>query len=199
MEVEGSAGPASGSLAAASPPRASDRAAAGASKYLANLPSLGLFSADFSSNLIFFGELSRLSSRIESCVQGGMRVYVCDHDTSPPEDQVIKTNTTNILIRALQLSKQRSESKDVNAKAPAESSRGKRSAFRAYDGRNPAKRANTGSVSGISGQEGSSIGVPEKALQSLTVERLRALLKERGLSLRGKKDELIARLKGQDA
>nr|XP_010929786.1 uncharacterized protein LOC105051172 isoform X2 [Elaeis guineensis] len=169
MEVEGSAGPASEGLAAASPARASDRAAAGTSKYLTNLPSRGLFSADFSSNL------------------GGMRVYVCDHDTSPPEDQVIKTNTTNILIRALQLSKQRSESKDVNAKAPAESSRGKRSAFRAYDGRNPAKKANTGSASGISGQEGSSIGVPEKALQSLTVERLRALLKERGLSLRGKR------------
>ncbi|XP_038977839.1 uncharacterized protein LOC120108325 [Phoenix dactylifera] len=113
--MEGSAGPASGSLAAAAAAaaaaRGSDRAVAGASKYLPNLPSRGLFSADFSSNM------------------GGMRVYVCDHDTSPPEDQVIKTNTTNILIRALQLSKQRSELKDINAKAPAESSKGKRYGF----------------------------------------------------------------------
>lgn len=174
MEGGGSAGPASARPAAG----ASDRTVAGASKYLANLPSHGLFAAVTSN-------------------PGGMRVYVCDHDTSPPDDQVIKTNTTNILIRALQLNKQRSE--EVNAKTAAVSIRGKRSAFRLYDGRNPAKRANTGSASGTSGQEGSSIGVPEKALHSLTVERLRALLKERGLSLRGKKDELIARLKGQDA
>ncbi|XP_017608165.2 uncharacterized protein LOC108454268 isoform X3 [Gossypium arboreum] len=43
--------------------------------------------------------------------------------------------------------------------------------------------------------EGSSSSVAEKDYHSFTVERLRSLLKERGLSPKGKKDELIARLK----
>ncbi|XP_039050786.1 uncharacterized protein LOC120192009 [Hibiscus syriacus] len=43
--------------------------------------------------------------------------------------------------------------------------------------------------------EGLSSSATYKDYHSLTVERLRALLKERGLSPKGKKDELIARLK----
>jgi hypothetical protein len=42
------------------------------------------------------------------------------------EGQVVNTDTHNILIRALQLSKQKSEAKDVSCKTPGESSRGKR-------------------------------------------------------------------------
>ena len=42
------------------------------------------------------------------------------------EEQVIKTNTTNILIRSLQLNKQKSEGKDGKAKAVPENNRGKR-------------------------------------------------------------------------
>ncbi|KAG0496729.1 hypothetical protein HPP92_001420 [Vanilla planifolia] len=84
-----------------------DGVGGGASKYLKDLPSRGLFSSRFpSSNL------------------GSIRVYVCDHDTTPPEDQVIKTNATNILIRSLQLSKQKNDAKD--AKASMEVSRGKK-------------------------------------------------------------------------
>ncbi|XP_028552377.1 uncharacterized protein LOC110096453 isoform X2 [Dendrobium catenatum] len=75
-----------------------EMAAGGASKFLTNLPSRGLFSsAVLSSNL------------------GSMRVYVCDHDTSPPEEQLIKTNATNILIRSLQINKLRIDSKDAKA------------------------------------------------------------------------------------
>ncbi|KVH98148.1 Ubiquitin ligase, Det1/DDB1-complexing [Cynara cardunculus var. scolymus] len=61
----------------------------GASKFLIDLPSKGLFSSSvISSNL------------------GGMQVYVTDHDTSPPENQVIKTDQVNILIRSLLLKQQ---------------------------------------------------------------------------------------------
>ncbi|XP_010250743.1 PREDICTED: uncharacterized protein LOC104592902 [Nelumbo nucifera] len=153
----------------------------GVSKYLANLPSRGLF-----------------SSTVISSNPGGMRVYVCDHDTSPPEDQLIKTNQMNILIRSLTLKKQKSDSsaKDVKGKATAESTKGKRTAERIGDGRASVKRANMTKNSESARREGSSTRAPEKDLQSLTVERLRALLKERGLSVKGKKDELIARLKG---
>ncbi|KAG0496722.1 hypothetical protein HPP92_001413 [Vanilla planifolia] len=150
-----------------------DGVGGGASKYLKDLPSRGLFSSRFpSSNL------------------GSIRVYVCDHDTTPPEDQVIKTNATNILIRSLQLSKQKNDAKD--AKASMEVSRGKRVAARLLDGKSSAKRANTGVASSSAG---SSSGLSERMLHTMTVERLRALLKERGLSPKGKKDELISRLK----
>lgn len=42
------------------------------------------------------------------------------------EGQVIKTNSTNILIRALQINKQKSDAKDVIAKSAADSSTVKR-------------------------------------------------------------------------
>ncbi|XP_058093231.1 uncharacterized protein LOC131239512 isoform X2 [Magnolia sinica] len=149
----------------------------GASKYLANLPSRGLF-----------------SSTVLSSNPGGMRVYICDHDTSPPEEQLIKTNQTNILIRSLTLKKQKTDCspKDVKAKYTAEGTKGKRSAERTADGRVSAKRANMTNASGLP-REGSSISPSE--FQCLTVERLRSLLKERGLPTKGKKDELITRLK----
>ncbi|XP_042500904.1 uncharacterized protein LOC122078824 [Macadamia integrifolia] len=150
----------------------------GASKYLANLPSRGLFSSTvISSNL------------------GGVRVYICEHDTSPSEEQLIKTNQTNILIRSLTLKKQKndSSSKDAKGKATAECTKGKRAAERAVDGRASAKKMNVTNSSGSARQAGTSTHTD---FQGLTVERLRALLKERGLSVKGKKDELIARLKG---
>nr|CAD1836586.1 unnamed protein product [Ananas comosus var. bracteatus] len=107
---------------------------------------------------------------------------------APPKGQIVKTDTTNILIRSLQISKQKSEANDAKA---AERGKGKRSGARNSDGRSPAKRANTGAAVASSRQE--------QTLQSMTVERLRALLKEKGLSTRGKKDELITRLMNEGA
>lgn len=43
--------------------------------------------------------------------------YVADHDTAPPEDQVIKTDPTSILIRALQNRKAKEEAKKVQSKS----------------------------------------------------------------------------------
>ncbi|XP_043724064.1 uncharacterized protein LOC122671039 isoform X2 [Telopea speciosissima] len=156
----------------------------GASKYLANLPSRGLF-----------------SSTVVSSNPGGIRVYICEHDTSPPEEQQIKTNQTNILIRSLTLKKQKgdSSSKDAKGKARAEYTKGKRAAERAVDGRASAKKVNVKNSSGSPQQGGTSTRTIERDFQGLTVERLRALLKQRRLSVRGKKDELIARLRGNRA
>lgn len=155
----------------------------GATPYLSNLPSRGLFSSTvFTSN---------------PC---GMRVYICDHDTSPSEEQLIKTNQTNILIRSLTLKKQKEKqkvdasAKDVKGVATPERSRSKRVAERPPSDGRAAKRPVTSSPPSGSRQEGSSRASDN--FQSLTVERLRAILKEKGLSLRGKKDELVARLKG---
>uniref|UniRef100_A0A7N0VBJ2 DET1- and DDB1-associated protein 1 n=1 Tax=Kalanchoe fedtschenkoi TaxID=63787 RepID=A0A7N0VBJ2_KALFE len=110
---------------------------------------------------------------------GGLRVYVCDHDTAPPEEQLIKTNQTNILIRSLTLKKNKGDSKSPNR----ESSR-KRASEKALDGRS--KRAVTSSQSSTR-HEALNSGAPIKEYHNLTVERLRALLKERSLSVKGKK------------
>ncbi|KAG8638670.1 hypothetical protein MANES_14G051700v8 [Manihot esculenta] len=122
-----------------------------------------------------------------------MRVYICEHNTSPPEGQQIKTNQTNILIRSLQLKKQKGESssKDMKGVTAAEGSR-KRAPERLQDGRSSSKRSNNQICSE---QGGSDSRQADRELYSLTVEKLRALLKERGLSPKGKKDELVARLR----
>ncbi|KAL5206767.1 hypothetical protein ABZP36_034976 [Zizania latifolia] len=144
---------------------------------LANLPSRGNF----------------VATNVASSM-GGLPVYVCLHDTTPPAGQIIETDTKNILIRSLHLNKRKSEAKDLGPRTLGESSIGKRSASRILDGKNPSKRSNTGSSAGSSSHEESSSVFSEQTLQSFTVEKLRTLLKERGLSPKGKKDELIARL-----
>ncbi|XP_027336141.1 uncharacterized protein LOC113850031 isoform X2 [Abrus precatorius] len=142
----------------------------GASSFLANLPSRGHF-----------------SSTVISSNPGGMRVYVCDHDSSPP-GQHIKTNQQNILIRSLTLKKQRGDS---SSKDGSDGSK-KRTAEKVLDSRASAKKTNSQINSR---QEGSNSQTPSRDFHTLTVERLRALLKARGLSTKGKKEELIARLK----
>ncbi|CAN4087967.1 unnamed protein product [Withania somnifera] len=151
--------------------------ASGAAQYLGGLPSRGLF-----------------SSTVISSAPGGMRIYVCDHETSPPEDQLIKTNQQNILIRSLMLKKQRGDSSSKDGKGISSNDNGrKRAAEKALDSRTSTKKAAT-SIQVASTQETSKTRTPD--IHNMTVERLRALLKEKGLSLRGRKDELIARLKG---
>ncbi|KAK3040643.1 hypothetical protein RJ639_026964 [Escallonia herrerae] len=98
-------------------------------------------------------------------------------------------------------------SKDAKVMAVNDGSR-KRAAEKAPDGRAPAKRP-LSNLQSSSRQEGTKSRGVDRDFQTLTVERLRALLKEKGLSLRGKKassfcyakclevfDELIARLRG---
>ncbi|XP_024007188.1 uncharacterized protein LOC18013419 isoform X3 [Eutrema salsugineum] len=156
----------------ASSSRSSDSSDQSASKFLSDLPSRGF-----------------LSSTVVSSNPGSLRVYICEHDTSPP-GQEIKTNQQNILIRSLLLKKLKGDSNSKDAKGSAEDGPKKRAANRALDDRSSAKRA-----ANVSRQEGSSSRSGERDFQSLTVEKLRALLKERGLPTKGRKDELIARLK----
>ncbi|KAG8638671.1 uncharacterized protein LOC110630815 isoform X1 [Manihot esculenta] len=173
-----------------SQPSDSNPTATDVSKFLSNLPSRGF-----------------LSSTVLSSNPGGMRVYICEHNTSPPEGQQIKTNQTNILIRSLQLKKQKGESssKDMKGVTAAEGSRKRYSFYLCYegmlaicaperlqDGRSSSKRSNNQICSE---QGGSDSRQADRELYSLTVEKLRALLKERGLSPKGKKDELVARLR----
>ncbi|XP_039776891.1 uncharacterized protein LOC120644342 [Panicum virgatum] len=111
------------------------------------------------------------------------------------EGQIIQTDSTNILIRHLQLNKQKNEVKDSGSRTPGETTRGKRSAARSLDVNNSAKRANLGTSSRSSVYEETISRFSQHTLQSFTVERLRALLRQSDLSTKGKKDELIARLR----
>ncbi|KAF0895325.1 hypothetical protein E2562_012366 [Oryza meyeriana var. granulata] len=156
----------------------------GAAKFLSSLPSRGNFS----------------STSVSSSL-GRLRVYVCEHDTDPPEGQVIKTDTTNILIRHLQLkkkemdAKEAKDAKDAGSRNQGETVKWKRVAPRSLDGQSSSKRPNLSSSSGLSAAEEATSGFSGQTLQSFTVERLRALLRQRGLMTKGKKDELIARLR----
>ncbi|XP_024381726.1 protein LOWER TEMPERATURE 1 [Physcomitrium patens] len=156
---------------------------AGAAQFLSNLPSRGCFVQPATST------------------SGQLTTYICQHDTSPPDEQLIKTDSTNILIRALTLGKKKgkgepkSATKDNKGKVPAtEESKGKRPAERLPEEKPILKRANVG---GASAPEGGTSRYAEKDLQTLTVQKLKSMLKEKGLPLKGLKDELIARLLNQ--
>ncbi|CAM6117672.1 unnamed protein product [Calypogeia fissa] len=150
----------------------------GAAQFLQELPSQGYFSS------------SQPSSN-----PGGMRVYICDHETAPPEEQLIRTDSTNILIRYLTLKKGKTEQKPKDNKRKAEDGKAKRSAERPCDDKVMTKRINIGGAPSNSRREGGSGRLSDKELQSFTVQKIKALLKERGQPLKGNKDELIARLK----
>jgi hypothetical protein len=157
---------------------------AGAAQYLQNLPSRGFFSQP-------------------SSTMGAMKVYICQHDTAPPDEQLIKTDSTNILIRALTLKKEKGrteqKSKDNKGKVAAaaatpEEGNGKRPAERQPDDKPASKRANISNGSTPERKDGASIRLSGKNLQVCTVQQLKAMLKEMNLPLKGNKEELIARL-----
>ncbi|KAM1185978.1 hypothetical protein TB2_014854 [Malus domestica] len=169
------------------PPSGTNQTANGPSMLLQNLPSRGLFSSTvLSSNPNFFRAECEF-----------MYVPMTLHpqlDLVYPDGQLIQTNQQNILIRSLTLKKQKgdSSSKDAKSSGAAESSK-KRPAERVLDSKASAKKATSQTSSR---QEGSSSQASSsRDFQGLTVERLRALLKAKGLSTKGKKDELIARLR----
>ncbi|KAM1128835.1 hypothetical protein ACFX10_038581 [Malus domestica] len=169
------------------PPSDSNQTTSGPSMLLQNLPSRGLFSSTvLSSNPNFY----RAGCEF-------MYVPMTPHpqlDLVYPDGQLIQTNQQNILIRSLTLKKQKgdSSSKDVKGASAAEGSK-KRPAERVLDSKASAKKAinQTSSRQGGSSSHASS----SRDFNGLTVERLRALLKAKRLSVKGKKDELIARLK----
>ncbi|GAA0172918.1 hypothetical protein LIER_41423 [Lithospermum erythrorhizon] len=149
------------------PPSPSSPTHGGAATFLSNLPSRGLFSTTTPSSTL-----------------GCTRVYICDHDTSPPQNQLIKTDQMNILIRSLLIKKHGCHVDTNNTRKRCHVDTTK-STSGSSDAKSAIKRVATGSVGSGS----------VDCLLGLTVERLRMMLREKGLSVKGKKDELIARLR----
>eukprot|EP00850_Spirogloea_muscicola_P022842 SM000314S12186 [mRNA] locus=s314:69334:70564:- [translate_table: standard] len=116
---------------------------------------------------------------------------------APPAAQHIRTDPTNILIRALELKRKTHEE---SLKGPKPEKRGGKEEARAEshsDGEQPlVKRA--ASSKGLRGETvgGSSARkTTETDLHDYTVEKLKALLREKGLSSVGKKEVLLERAK----
>ncbi|GFQ07600.1 hypothetical protein PHJA_002904100 [Phtheirospermum japonicum] len=135
------------------PPDVTAPSSGGASKFLSNLPSRGFF-----------------SSTVISSNPGGMRVYICDHDTSPPGEILVQK-----MGKALP---------QIKVLGKGNGSIYFRAAEKALD-KAAGKKAMSNTQLGSS--QGGSSRLLDKDLQSFTVERLRAFLKERGLSVKGKK------------
>lgn len=123
--------------------------------------------------------------------------FVADYDTSPPEGQVIKTDPTSLLIRNLQNRKAKEEAKKKQKAA------GKRPAEEADAGRQVKRGGATGAPAGeeAAGPSGAAPSPSSKytraSLQSKNVKDLQAILRTLGLTISGKKEDLIARILDQ--
>ncbi|EFJ11126.1 hypothetical protein SELMODRAFT_271942 [Selaginella moellendorffii] len=121
------------------------------------------------------------TSVVPSSSLGGLRVYVCDSDPRPGV-QVVKTDSTNILIRSLMLKKPKEQEAQDKAKQ-ADAPKKKRAAADKPESSKSSKKKKVDTASGSASYEG------------YTVEMLRTALKEKGLPVKGRKSDLITRLK----
>lgn len=134
-------------------------------------------------------------------------LYIADHNTAPPVNQVVKTDPSSLLIKTLQKQVPKEDPKRKGARA---SDRGKRPAEGPAEGDpgNAAKRGPGVSGAGPSNAAGPSTSaaagpsIPQPAeadynrlrLQSKTVKDLQAILKAWGLPISGKKEDLVVRI-----
>mmetsp|Transcript_22230 Transcript_22230/g.37140 ORF Transcript_22230/g.37140 Transcript_22230/m.37140 type:complete len:177 (+) Transcript_22230:282-812(+) len=132
-----------------------------------------------------------------------MPTYVCEHDTAPPEHQVITTDPTNILIRDLLHKKHKEERQkgksESDSKGKSESDpKGKRPADGTISPEPKRLFTNASAVASGSGQRGTSSSknssFTEVELNEMTVDKLKALLRDKGQVTKGKKEELIHRV-----
>ncbi|GAB4820663.1 hypothetical protein N2152v2_007709 [Parachlorella kessleri] len=138
-----------------------------------------------------------------TCIQPGAAFtapptpYIAAHDTAPPENQVVRTDPTSILIRALQ---SRKAKEDAKKKAKA-ADKGKRpiedggevgrASKRAADGAGP---SNAAAVAGPSVPAPSEAQFTKLGLQAKTIKDLQIVLKAWNLATGGKKEDLINRI-----
>ncbi|KAK9809951.1 hypothetical protein WJX72_002364 [[Myrmecia] bisecta] len=145
--------------------------------------------------------------------------YVCAHETEPPDDQVVTTDPTHILIRSQQNKKkaeqrakqERGKGVDKGKGAAADkgkgaaADRGKRPAAAApaeqpagtkrqhTEGAGTSKSAEEAGPSG-SGTAARSVRYTVQQLQAKTNKDLADLLKSRGQAARGRKEDLVKRI-----
>ncbi|KAL6773904.1 hypothetical protein ACKKBG_A22985 [Auxenochlorella protothecoides x Auxenochlorella symbiontica] len=140
--------------------------------------------------------------------------YIASHDTDPPASQVIKSDPTSILVRALQSRKEEAKRKQGGKAAadkgkrqlddgPDAPGRGAKRAHEGAEGAGPsASRAAGGSplfqpstVTPVGGLPSpSEAKFSRLALQAWTLRQLQTLLKAWALPSSGKKDDLVARI-----
>lgn len=125
------------------------------------------------------------------------QTYLAQHPTAPPEEQVITTDPENVLLRVLKLSQKREGPKGKADKAKA-GDKSKRPAAEAAEGVPTSKRHNAQAAT-ADGDAGSSRGAKGEKytlqeLQGKTNKALMDLLKDKGQSTKGKKEDLVKRI-----
>jgi septal ring-binding cell division protein DamX len=136
--------------------------------------------------------------------------YIAAHNTSPPPNQIVKTDPTSLLIKSLQSRKAKEEPKKKKPAARQPADKGKRPAEATADeeGSKPAKKGPAASIdasgagpSNASAQAaGPSMLPPSETeytielLSKRTIKDLQAILKAWSLPISGKKDELCRRI-----
>lgn len=129
-------------------------------------------------------------------------LYIADHDTAPPEGQVIKTDPSSLLIASMQPRKAKDDAKK-KAAARSAADKGKRPAADA-EGQQPSKRPATDGAGPSNTQDASGSGasvVPRAQaaftrpqLAKKTIKDLQTILRAWGLPVGGRKDELVDRV-----
>ncbi|KAG2431640.1 hypothetical protein HYH02_013217 [Chlamydomonas schloesseri] len=131
--------------------------------------------------------------------------YIATHDTAPPKDQVIHTDSsTAALIRIVKKSAGKAQAgkgkQAAGADAAATSGKRAHEPSSAADGgdERPAKKAAGGVTSGAGGAAPAAklpvASFTAEQLKAKTIPQLKELLKARGLAVSGAKDELIRRI-----
>ena len=131
--------------------------------------------------------------------------YIADHDTAPPESQIVKTDPSSLLIRSLQIRKAREEG-SKKAKRPFATDKGKRPAneIPAQD-QNTAKQVKQNSKNVGEAGPSSSVPAPSRGyftklgLQAKTIKDLQAILRNWSLTTSGRKEDLIQRILDKQA
>eukprot|EP00873_Tetraselmis_striata_P035920 jgi/Tetstr1/456184/TSEL_042952.t1 len=135
-----------------------------------------------------------------ACFGSPPPVYICDHDTAPPEGQVVTQDHTNVVIRALQLKDGGRAGKGKGKEAADPGNKGKRASH--AGGSNPAgKRPCLGAGASGSRQPRSSPRrtYSSRELQAMSLKDLAALLGEYGEAPKARKSDVIKQILDRQA
>lgn len=127
------------------------------------------------------------------------QTYLAQHPTAPPAEQIITTDPENVLLRVLKLAQRREGPKSKADKAKA-ADKSKRPASEGAEGAPASKKQNTqanaataeNDVGSSKGSKSDSFSLHE--LQGKTNKALMDLLRDKGQSTKGKKEDLVKRI-----
>lgn len=129
------------------------------------------------------------------------KVYLAEHDTSPPENQVIKSDPTGHLLRILTSRKAREDVKKRpqksggdRSKRPADTTEVSRDAKRIAGNGEDSGPSDAAAVRNIDPPQPSQASYTRTDLHLKTLKDLQSILRSWRLPVSGRKEELIGRI-----